>query len=86
MTPAPAGGPGGRRSRRTAPPARRRAGALPARVLVADDNADMREYLARLLRSAGFRVTTVSDGLAALDAIRAGAPDLVISDVMMPRP
>jgi len=59
--------------------------ALPARVLVADDNADMREYLARLLRTAGYQVTTVTDGLAALDAVRADAPDLVISDVMMPR-
>ena len=59
--------------------------ALPARVLVADDNADMREYLARLLRTAGYQVTTVTDGQAALDAVRAGAPDLVISDVMMPR-
>ena len=59
--------------------------ALPARVLVADDNADMREYLARLLRSAGYQVTTVTDGQAALDAVRAGTPDLVISDVMMPR-
>jgi PAS domain S-box-containing protein len=58
---------------------------LPARVLVADDNADMREYLARLLRSAGYQVTTVTDGQAALDAVRGGAPDLVISDVMMPR-
>ena len=48
--------------------------ALPARVLVADDNADMREYLARLLRSAGDQVTTVTDGQAALDAVRAGAP------------
>ena len=59
--------------------------ALPARVLVADDNADMREYLARLLRTAGYQVITVTDGQAALDAVRAGAPDLVISDVMMPR-
>ena len=59
--------------------------ALPARVLVADDNADMREYLARLLRTAGYQVTTVTDGQAALDAVRADAPDLVISDVMMPR-
>ena len=58
---------------------------LPARVLVADDNADMREYLARLLRTAGYLVTTVTDGEAALDAVRAGLPDLVISDVMMPR-
>jgi PAS domain S-box-containing protein len=66
-------------------PAAQAGRALPARVLVADDNADMREYLARLLRSAGFRVTTVTDGQAALDAVRASAPDLVISDVMMPR-
>ena len=57
----------------------------PARVLVADDNADMREYLARLLRTAGYQVTTVTDGQAALDTARAEAPDLVISDVMMPR-
>ncbi|GIF08429.1 SpoIIE family protein phosphatase [Actinoplanes siamensis] len=55
-----------------------------ADVLVADDNADMRDYLIRLLRSAGHRVTAVGDGRQALDAIRAGAPDLVVSDVMMP--
>jgi len=58
---------------------------LPARVLVADDNADMREYLARLLRSAGHQVTLVTDGQAALAAVQAGVPDLIISDVMMPR-
>jgi PAS domain S-box-containing protein len=56
-----------------------------ARVLVADDNADMREYLVRLLRSAGYRVDSVTDGQAALEAVRADAPDLVVSDVMMPR-
>ena len=55
----------------------------PPRVLLADDNADMREYLHRLLRS-GYQVTAVADGLTALDAVRASAPDLVISDVMMP--
>jgi PAS domain S-box-containing protein len=57
---------------------------LPARVLVADDNADMREYLARLLRTAGYQVTMVADGQAALNAVRAGLPDLVLADVMMP--
>ena len=57
----------------------------PVRVLVADDNADMREYLARLLRGDGYSVDAVSDGQRALDAVRAGAPDIVISDVMMPR-
>jgi PAS domain S-box-containing protein len=56
-----------------------------ADIVVADDNADMRDYLARLLRSAGHRVTAVSDGRYALDAIRTAAPDLVVSDVMMPR-
>ncbi len=55
-----------------------------ARVLIADDNADMREYLARLLVGAGYRVGTADDGREALAAIRAAPPDLVISDVMMP--
>ncbi|MFC7381437.1 SpoIIE family protein phosphatase [Sphaerisporangium rhizosphaerae] len=55
------------------------------RVLIADDNADMREYLSRLLRGAGYRVETVGDGMEALDAVRADAHDLVVSDVMMPR-
>ena len=57
--------------------------ASTARVLLADDNADMREYLQRLLR-ASYQVTAVADGLTALDEVRASAPDLVISDVMMP--
>jgi PAS domain S-box-containing protein len=56
-----------------------------ARVLIADDNADMREYLTRLLRGAGHHVQTVADGQAALDEIRTHPPDLVISDIMMPR-
>ncbi|MFI5833325.1 SpoIIE family protein phosphatase [Micromonospora sp. NPDC051300] len=60
-------------------------GQVAARVLVADDNADMREYLTRLLRSAGHRVQAVADGQEALDAARALPPDLVVSDVMMPR-
>ncbi len=57
----------------------------PARVLIADDNTDMREYLARLLGGAGYQVEAVTDGQEALDAIRADLPDLVVSDVMMPR-
>ncbi|MCV7319624.1 SpoIIE family protein phosphatase [Mycolicibacterium confluentis] len=55
------------------------------RILVADDNADMREYLARLLRSDGYRVDTAVDGREALEAVRADVPHLLISDVMMPR-
>jgi PAS domain S-box-containing protein len=55
-----------------------------ARVLVADDNADMRQYLGRLL-SAVYEVEGVADGLAALAAARERPPDLVLADVMMAR-
>ncbi|MFB9235762.1 SpoIIE family protein phosphatase [Plantactinospora siamensis] len=65
-------------------PYRTGAGAA-ARILIADDNADMRGYLTRLLRSAGHRVTAVVDGQAALEAARAEGPELIVSDVMMPR-
>jgi PAS domain S-box-containing protein len=54
-----------------------------ARVLVADDDADMRQYLGRLLAEA-YEVEAVADGTAALAAIRARIPDLVLADVMMP--
>jgi PAS domain S-box-containing protein len=54
------------------------------RVLVADDNADMRHYLLRLL-AGRFAVEGVADGAAALEAARERTPDLVLSDVMMPR-
>jgi CheY-like chemotaxis protein len=55
-----------------------------ARVLIADDNADMREYLTNLLRASRYQVSGVGDGQQALEAIRSQVPDLVISDVMMP--
>src|SRR5262249_45923691 len=54
------------------------------RVLLADDNADMRDYVRRLLGDR-FEVETVGDGEAALAAIHDHPPDLVLSDVMMPR-
>lgn len=54
------------------------------KILVAEDNADMRQYITRLLRQ-HYTVTVVSDGQAALEAVRAARPDLVLSDVMMPR-
>lgn len=54
------------------------------RVLVADDNGDMRAHLCHLLGSR-FAVEAVGDGEAALQAIRQRRPDLLIADVMMPR-
>lgn len=55
----------------------------PARVLVVDDNADMRDYVRRLL-SPHFAVETAGNGVEALQAIRRQRPDLLLSDVMMP--
>jgi len=54
-----------------------------ARVLVADDNADMREYLTRIL-SEHVQVEAVADGATALTIAQAQVPDLILSDVMMP--
>jgi PAS domain S-box-containing protein len=58
-------------------------GGTRARILLADDNSDMRDYIHRLL-SLEYDVTPVADGLAALQAVRAERPDLVLTDVMMP--
>jgi signal transduction histidine kinase len=53
-------------------------------ILVADDNADMRDYLQGLL-APRYEVLTVGDGEAALAAVRRRRPDAVVSDVMMPK-
>jgi signal transduction histidine kinase/FixJ family two-component response regulator len=63
-------------------------GEMPAlregtRILLADDNADMRGYVRRLL-ARSCDVQTVADGQEALEAIRAKRPDLILTDVMMP--
>ena len=54
-----------------------------ARVLLADDNADMRAYVSRLL-APRYAVEAVRDGVAALEAARTRTPDLVLADIMMP--
>ncbi|MBD2091296.1 PAS domain S-box protein [Microcoleus sp. FACHB-1515] len=54
-----------------------------ARVLVADDNADIREYLTRIL-SEHVQVEAVADGVTALAVAQERVPDLILSDVMMP--
>jgi signal transduction histidine kinase/DNA-binding response OmpR family regulator len=68
----------------TGAPARARTNEPRPRVLWADDNADMRAYVARLLGEL-YDVQAVADGEAALAAARAAPPDLVLSDVMMPK-
>ena len=53
-------------------------------ILLADDNADMRAYVARLLREQGYAVTAVENGAIAFAAARTKTPDLILTDVMMP--
>ncbi|TWP52384.1 response regulator [Lentzea tibetensis] len=53
-------------------------------VLVAEDDADIRDLLVFKLMQEGFDVAAVGDGRSALDAIVVRQPDLVILDVMMP--
>ncbi|MFI6819448.1 SpoIIE family protein phosphatase [Micromonospora sp. NPDC050187] len=68
--PAPAGGTG-------------RGGPRAGRILVVDDNADLREHVTRLL-AFSWEVVAVADGVAALEAIETSRFDLVLTDVMMP--
>jgi diguanylate cyclase (GGDEF)-like protein len=57
---------------------------LRPRILLADDNIDMRRHIARLLRRS-YEVIEAPDGEAALEAAFSSQPELVLSDVMMPR-
>lgn len=54
-------------------------------VLVVDDDPIVREVLQRYLLREGFQVTAAADGAAALDAVHASGPDLVLLDLMLPR-
>ncbi|HEV7650339.1 MAG TPA: response regulator [Actinophytocola sp.] len=56
----------------------------PGGVLLVEDNADMRDYLARLLAGQGWPVRAVGDADAALAHALANRPDLIVSDVMLP--
>jgi CheY-like chemotaxis protein len=57
----------------------------PKRVLVVDDEADIRGYLRSALEDAEFAVETASDGLEALEMVRRNPPDLISLDLVMPR-
>ena len=55
-----------------------------ARILVADDDVDIRELVEFKLSTMGHDIVAVGDGAAAVDACRASKPDLAVLDVMMP--
>jgi DNA-binding response OmpR family regulator len=58
--------------------------AARARVLLVEDEADIRELIRYSLAQAGLEVEEASDGAEALDKLRAFAPDLVVLDLMLP--
>ena len=74
------------RSDRSDSPARvkPRAGKTRRRVLVVDDDRDLRDLLAAVLSSAGYEVLTAENGAAALSVLRTVLPDLIVLDLMMP--
>jgi DNA-binding NtrC family response regulator len=55
------------------------------RILIVDDEPALREILAAVLADEGYAVQTAPDGRSALDLIAAAPPDLVITDISMPR-
>ena len=54
------------------------------RILVVDDEPDQRFLLRRIFERAGYEVTDAINGAAAMKAVRESAPDLVVTDIMMP--
>ena len=54
-------------------------------ILVVDDNSGVRETIAMLLVSAGYDVLVAEDGFAALVQLRKTEPDVIVSDLEMPR-
>lgn len=53
-------------------------------ILVVDDHREIRDSLARYLRQHGFRVDMASEGQSMLSALKIGAHDLIVLDIMMP--
>jgi CheY-like chemotaxis protein len=56
-----------------------------SKVLIIDDEADVRDALELVLGRAGFEILSVSDGSAGLDACREHHPDVIITDMIMPK-
>lgn len=57
----------------------------PYSILVVDDNPDLTDFLKKALGEYFKRILTASDGVEALQLIKSHTPDIIVSDVMMPR-
>src|SRR4051794_13589887 len=58
---------------------------MPPTILVVDDDADLRRTLVDGLRDVGYQAEPAGDGITALELIALCVPDLILSDVRMPR-
>jgi DNA-binding response OmpR family regulator len=76
VTRARAGGPGRRRGDTL--------GCVPARVLLVEDDATVRDVVTRYLGEAGYEVTQAADGRAGLQSAQDRVPDVVVLDLMLP--
>jgi CheY-like chemotaxis protein len=54
------------------------------KILIVDDELDMRIFLSTLLETSGYQPVTTRDGMDGVSKARAGKPDLILLDVMMP--
>ncbi len=58
---------------------------MAKKILLVDDDPDIREALTMILESRGYQTVTASDGIECLAALRAEEPDLMIIDLLMPK-
>ena len=58
---------------------------MPAKILIVDDDPDIREALSMILESKGYQVVTAQDGIEGLATLKAELPDLLVLDLLMPK-
>jgi len=58
---------------------------MPEKILVVDDDPDMRDALTIILESQGYQIVTAQDGVEALANLKAEKPDLMMLDLLMPK-
>ena len=57
---------------------------MATKILIADDEEDIKEIMQMFLESQGYEVETAFDGLSALDQVKSWNPDVILLDIMMP--
>jgi len=58
---------------------------MSAKILVVDDDPEIREAISLILEANGYKVVTAQDGIDGLNTLKEGKPDLMILDLLMPR-